>query len=50
VGDAEKPGNHLYAIVQRDILGHDPLGGAIKQYDQEGDQEVEPPHQVGMSH
>jgi hypothetical protein len=44
MGNAEETGNDLLAIVQRDILCDRPLGGAVEQHHQEGDQEVVPAH------
>ena len=44
MGDAKETGNDLFAIVQRDILRDRPLGDAIEQHHQKGDQEVIPAH------
>jgi hypothetical protein len=50
VREAEKAGNDLDAVVQRDVFGHDPFRGPIQEHDQQGDQEVKSAHYVGFGH
>ena len=50
MGDTEEPGNHLFAIVQRDVFRDRPLGDAIEHHDREGDEEMKPAHYVVIGH